>query len=76
MVQEIVRQVHEIPQLQHYEIYIASSHTIQGGAYLNIPYVDQNLAGTYSTEITEFYIKKTVEAILQASQNQIPQRLV
>ena len=70
MVQEIIQQVHRKPELAQAEIYIASSHTHSGGgAYLNIPVLGQGLAGAYSSDVTKFYIEKTVDAIVQASQN-------
>lgn len=76
MVQEIVRQVHCVPQLEQCEVYIASSHTHSGGgAYLNIPQVGQSLAGSYNFEITQFYLGRTVEAIIQATQNLIPSKI-
>ena len=76
MVQEIIQQVHREPLLVQCEIYIASSHTHSGGgAFLNIPLVGESLAGTYSPDVTKFYIEKTVEAIVQASQNPIPAKI-
>lgn len=76
MVQDIFQQVHTIPKLEQSEIYIASSHTHSGGgAYLNIPLIGESLAGPYNEKITQFYIKKTVEAIIQASQNLIPAKM-
>ena len=76
MVQEIIQQSHRKPELARCEIYIASSHTHSGGgAYLNIPLVGENLAGTYNPEIAKFYIEKTVEAIVQASRNPIPAKI-
>lgn len=73
MVQDIVRQIHCNPLLEKCEIFIASSHTHSGGgAYLEIPQIGQNLAGTYDSQITKFYIQQTIEAILLASQNQMP----
>lgn len=73
MVQDIIQQVHAVPQLKQSEIYIASSHTHSGGgAYLNIPLLGEGLAGPYNSEVTKFYVGRTVEAILQASQNLIP----
>lgn len=76
MVQEITQKVHNWPELATCDIYIASSHTHSGGgAYLNIPVLGETLAGTYSPEITQFYIEKTVHAILQAYQNRTPAKL-
>lgn len=76
MVQKIVEQVHRVPELKQCEIYIASSHTHSGGgAYLNVPVVGESLAGPYSPELTQFYVTKTAEAIMQASQNPIPARI-
>jgi hypothetical protein len=76
MVQEIIQEVHHIPNLAHCEIYIASSHTHSGGgAYLNIPVIGESLAGPYSPQVTQFYIKKTVEAILKASQNLVSAKI-
>jgi hypothetical protein len=76
MVQEIINQVHSYSQLDQCEIYIASSHTHSGGgAFLNIPCVGESIAGAYSTETTQFYIRRTAEAIIQASKNQIPAKI-
>lgn len=70
MVEEITKKVQSSPDLKGCEIYIGSSHTHSGGgAYLNIPAIGQSLAGTYNAETTQFYITRTVEAILQAYQN-------
>jgi hypothetical protein len=68
MVQEIIQKVHLVPRLKQSEIYIASSHTHSGGgAYLNFPLVGESLAGPYDSEVTKFYVEKTVEAITQSS---------
>jgi hypothetical protein len=76
MTQEIIKQIHSLPQLEQCEIYIASSHTHSGGgAYLNIPIVGESLAGTYSPEVTKFYVNRTVEAIIQATQHPIPAKV-
>lgn len=76
MVQEIIQQVQSEPLLKECEVYIASSHTHSGGgAYLNIPSLGEGLAGIYNPTITNFYIEKTVEAIIQASQNPIPAKI-
>ncbi|MBS4168854.1 neutral/alkaline non-lysosomal ceramidase N-terminal domain-containing protein [Parachlamydia sp. AcF125] len=76
MVQEIIQQVHRVPKLGQCGIYIASSHTHSGGgAYLNIPLLGESLAGPYNLEVTKFYVEKTVEAIIQASQNLTPSKI-
>ncbi|MES2199028.1 MAG: neutral/alkaline non-lysosomal ceramidase N-terminal domain-containing protein [Chlamydiota bacterium] len=76
MVSEITREVHAKPNLADCEIYIASSHTHSGGgAYLNIPALGESLAGTYSPDITKFYIERTVDAIFQAYQSKIPAKV-
>ncbi len=76
MTQDIIQQVHAVPQLGQCEIYIGSSHTHSGGgAFLNIPIIGESLAGTYNPAMTQFYVKKTVEAIVQASQNLIPAKI-
>lgn len=76
MVQEITQKIHTHPELKGCEIFIASSHTHSGGgAYLNIPVLGASLAGTYSPQITQFYIDQTVEAILQAYHHQVPAKL-
>ncbi|MBA3815482.1 MAG: neutral/alkaline non-lysosomal ceramidase N-terminal domain-containing protein [Parachlamydiaceae bacterium] len=76
MTQDIVQQIHSTPQLEQCEIYISSSHTHSGGgAYLNIPLLGQSLAGTYNADIANFYVIRTVEAIIQASQNQSPSKI-
>ncbi|MEI8329891.1 MAG: neutral/alkaline non-lysosomal ceramidase N-terminal domain-containing protein [Chlamydiia bacterium] len=72
MVQEIVKRVHADSVLSGCEIYIGSSHTHSGGgAYLNIPFIGASLAGAFDSKITDFYIQRTVEAILEASKNTI-----
>lgn len=76
MVQKVIQQIHAVPQLENCEIYIGSSHTHSGGgAYLNIPVIGENLAGPYNTDITNFYVQQTVEAIIQASQNMTPSKI-
>lgn len=76
MVQEITQKIHAHPKLKSCEIFIASSHTHSGGgAYLNIPVLGASLAGTYSSQTTQFYIDQTVEAILQAYHHQIPAKI-
>ncbi|MES2273514.1 MAG: neutral/alkaline non-lysosomal ceramidase N-terminal domain-containing protein [Chlamydiota bacterium] len=76
IVQEITRQVHLHEGLAECEIYIASSHTHSGGgAYLNIPVLGEGLAGRYSSQITQFYIEKTADAIIQASQTPVPAKI-
>lgn len=76
MVQEISRQVQSQPELAKCEIYIASSHTHSGGgAYLDIPLLGASLAGTYSPEVTSFYIEQTIDAIIQASKNPVPAKI-
>lgn len=70
MVQNIIQEVHHIPELSQSEIYIASSHTHSGGgAYLNIPFVGEYLAGPYSSKTTKFYETQTIKAIVEAAQN-------
>ncbi len=76
MVQEITKQIHLVEELTKCEIYIASSHTHSGGgSYLNIPIIGDSLAGKYSSEVTKFYIRKTVETIISASKNLIPAKI-
>lgn len=76
MVQNIIRQVQSYPTLSQCEIYIASSHSHSGGgAYLNIPVLGESLAGPYNSELTNFYEKQTVKAIVEASQHQVPAKI-
>lgn len=76
MVQEITERVHQHPGLADCEVYIGSSHTHSGGgSYLNIPVLGEMLAGPYSPEITNQYIEKTVQAILAASEAQVPAKI-
>lgn len=76
MVRSITEKIHEQALLKNSKIFIASSHTHSGGgAYLNIPVIGEILAGKYDGEITQFYINQTVQAILQAYQNQTPAKL-
>lgn len=76
MVQEVIRQVHLLPELRECDVYVGSSHTHSGGgAYLNIPLIGDNLAGSYNSEIANFYVQKTAEAIIQASKNTIPAKI-
>ena len=73
MVQAIIEEVHSYPELTDCDVYIASSHThAGGGAFLNIPMLGEALAGPYDPQITAFYIKQTVDAIIQAKQKQVP----
>lgn len=76
MVQEIIKKIHEHPGLEACEVFIASSHSHSGGgAYLNIPLIGPSLAGTYNSEITQWYINQTVHAILQAYYHQVPAKI-
>lgn len=76
MAQQIAQQIHALPQLTDCEVYISSSHTHSGsGAYLSIPKFGETLAGSYSSELTLATIAKTVNAIVQASQNAIPAKI-
>ena len=76
MVKIIAEQVHRHEELSGCEVYIASSHTHSGGGgYLNIPLLGESLAGSYSAEVTDFYIAQTAAAIIQASQNQMPAKI-
>lgn len=76
MVQEVIQRAHLIPRLETCEIYIGSSHTHSGGgAFLNIPFVGEFLAGTYDPDVTHLYIQRTVEAITIASQKAIPAQI-
>ncbi len=74
MVQEIIKSVQE--RVGNCEIFIGSTHTHSGGgAFLNIPQLEQSLAGKYNAQIVEFYIHQTAEAIIQASQNTTPAKV-
>lgn len=76
MVQEIIKKIHAYPELKESEIFVASSHTHSGGgAFINIPLLAPGLAGNYDPNITQFYIERTCEAILQAHQNQTPAKI-
>lgn len=76
MGQKIIQRVRSEPQLAQCDIYIASSHTHSGGgAYLNIPLIGESLAGPYNQGVTEFYVERTAEAIVQAAQNPIPSKI-
>jgi hypothetical protein len=76
MVQNIRERIHAVPHLKECEIYIGSSHTHSGGgAYLNIPYIGEVLAGPFNSDIAELYVSKTVEAILQASSKLVSARI-
>lgn len=76
MVEEVVRQVHLLPELKECDVYVGSSHTHSGGgAYLNIPLIGDSLAGPYNSEIAKFYVQKTAEAIIQASKNIVPAKI-
>ncbi len=76
MVQEIIQKVHHQSGLEKAEIYIGSSHTHSGGgAYLNIPFLGEALAGQYNQAIAAFYIDKTIQAIMQANQNLQPAKV-
>ncbi len=76
MVQEIIERVHKEPGLEECEVYIASSHTHSGGgAYLNIPVLGPILAGPYNAETTQFYVKQTADAIIEASRHVVPGKI-
>lgn len=76
MVQEVIRQVHNVPELKDTEIYIGSSHTHSGGgAFLNIPLISNTLAGPYDAEVTKFYVTQTAKAIIDASKNITPAKI-
>lgn len=71
IVQAVIKCVHQAG-LERCEVYVGSSHTHSGGgSYLNIPVLGPALAGAYNAELTAFYIEKTAEAIIQASQTAI-----
>lgn len=72
MVQAVTRYVHAWEGLENCEVYVGSSHTHSGGgSYLNIPVIGSLLAGAYNSKLVDFYIEKTAEAIIQASQQSI-----
>jgi Neutral/alkaline non-lysosomal ceramidase, N-terminal len=76
MVQEVLRKIHAHPGLETCEVFVASSHTHSGGgAYLNIPVLGAGLAGAYSAQMTQFYVDRTCDAILQAYQGQTPAKM-
>lgn len=73
MTQEVIRRVHQYPNLVNCEVYLGSSHTHSGGgAFLNIPKLGELLAGTYEEKIAEFYISSVVNAICTAGQSLQP----
>ena len=72
MVQTLARYVHASEGLENCEVYVGSSHTHSGGgSYLNIPVIGPALAGTYNSRLVGFYLEKSAEAIIQASQQAI-----
>ncbi len=72
MVQAVIKRVHDHPCLENCEVYIGSSHTHSGGGgYMNVPVIGTVLAGAYNPQLFDFYIEKTAEAIIQASQETI-----
>jgi hypothetical protein len=72
MVQAVARYVHTCEGLENCEVYVGSSHTHSGGgSYLNIPAIGAALAGTYNSKLVDFYVEKTAEAIIKASQQAI-----
>jgi hypothetical protein len=76
MVQKITEKVQSNAALADCEIFIGSSHTHSGGgAHLNIPVLGEALAGAYNPSITQFYIEKTAQAILNAFQNRRPAKI-
>lgn len=76
MVQAVTHKVHAQPGLENCEIYIGSSHTHSGGgAYLNIPFIGESLAGKFDPEVTAFYVDQTAKAIIQANQNRQPAKI-
>ena len=73
MTQEIVQKIKQVPSLEECEVYIGSSHSHSaGGSYLNIPLLGKSLAGDYNPDIVAFYVTKTVEACIKASENTCP----
>lgn len=67
MVQEVLKIVEKEPGLSDCELFLASSHTHSGGgAFLNIPFLGESLAGVYNAEITRGYIEKTAAAVIDA----------
>ena len=76
MVQLIIEQVHSHQGLEKSDIYVGSSHTHSGGgAYLDLPIIGPLLAGPYDSEITQFYINATVDAIVNAYHNLMPAKI-
>ena len=64
---EIIRRVREFEGLESCEVYISSTHTHSGGgAYFNTPEVGELIGGIFDQALYDFYIERTVEAILEA----------
>jgi len=73
MAQEVAARVKKSEGLAACELFIGSSHTHSGGgAFLNIPIVGEMLAGRFDPEITEMYVQRTAEAIVDAWENRVP----
>lgn len=67
MVQQAIQKIQQHPGLENCEVLIGSSHTHSGGgAFLNIPYIGEPLAGKYDPQIREFYIEGVVDAVFHA----------
>lgn len=76
MALEIIRQVREMAGFEDALVLIASSHTHSGGgSFLNMPPIDEALAGKYSPKIESYYIEQTVSAIKKATENTVPVRV-
>lgn len=76
MVQKLIKKAKLHPTLKHAEIFVMSSHTHSGGgAFLNIPLIGEALAGKYDPLMEEFYIEKTIEAMLHASLHKVPSKI-
>ncbi|MBS0621592.1 MAG: neutral/alkaline non-lysosomal ceramidase N-terminal domain-containing protein [Verrucomicrobia bacterium] len=76
MVKQVIARVQEEGALEECDIYIGSSHTHSGGgAYLDLPLLGERLAGAYDSRIAKFYVEKTAEAIVQATQALIPAKV-
>jgi len=76
MTQAVIQKVQSDPLLATCQVFIGSSHTHSGGgAYLDIPFIGEVLAGRFDPVITQFYIDQIAQAIISAGHAQQPAKI-
>ena len=70
MVEDVKRQVHARSSLERCEIFLSSSHTHSGGgAYMDISYIGELIAGPYDPNLVKICVDGAANAIIQAASN-------